>query len=334
MPPIFDAILANPTTEYVVAALVGLFFGDLIFRGLRAVFWFTAGVVIVALMVPVFAVGMLAAILTFFLRPPLRLLAAHLTGRRTPAVHGSEHAEPHPGGGASLPSTTDTAEAMPDDAAEADPNDWAPAWVRTPILVCSGLLGKSFAVARANLRRALDGDAAAAVSAPSGPVASREAASGNPAPDDLPTFGSDLASEDTCWVLPDSPTVDAAPPCEQEHNLAPDDDGAWAVSSCPPAEAFPTCDLEVDADDAPPEATPVAPRIVVLEMPAALVRSMQEWAADEDVPLRTQVMRELDGDTLLVKFLFRDATVALLAEERLEQMVAMRSWLGVTTGLS
>jgi hypothetical protein len=35
-----------------------------------------------------------------------------------------------------------------------------------------------------------------------------------------------------------------------------------------------------------------------------------------------------------VKFLFRDATVALLAEERLEQMVAMRSWLGVTTGLS
>jgi hypothetical protein len=90
----------------------------------------------------------------------------------------------------------------------------------------------------------------------------------------------------------------------------------------------------VDADDAPPEATPVAPRIVVLEMPASLVRSMQEWAEDEDVPLRVQVMRDLDGDKLLAKFIFRDATVAALAEERLEQMVALRSWLGVTTGLS
>jgi hypothetical protein len=127
--------------------------------------------------------------------------------------------------------------------------------------------------------------------------------------------------------------VDGSTGCDLDSDPTRDEDEPWVAASRPLADPFSCHNSEEDAADGP-EATPVAPRIVVLEMPASLVRSMQEWAEDEDVPLRAQVMRELDGDKLLAKFIFRDATVAALAEERLEQMVAMRSWLGVTTGLS
>jgi hypothetical protein len=299
MPPALEVTASHHAMWDVAIVLWGLLLAPYVFRALRAVGWFTCVAVLVTLMIPLYVAGVLAAVATFFVRLATRLAA----GDGTPEATA--------------------------------PDDWAPAWVRTPILACAAPLGKAFGAALRNLRHALYNDAEAAAAPPApGPATAPAATDGDPAPAECAPFGPDDASDDDeSWVLPGSPLVDGSTGCDLDSAPTRDEDEPWVAASRPLAEPFSSCDEEEDAAEVP-EAMPVAPRIVVLEMPASLVRSMQEWAEDEEVPLRVQVMRELDGDKLLAKFIFRDATVAALAEERLEQMVAMRSWLGVTTGLS
>jgi hypothetical protein len=77
------------------------------------------------------------------------------------------------------------------------------------------------------------------------------------------------------------------------------------------------------------------PLIVEAELPMAMLRSLEEWVADEQIPVVMKVSRDIPPDRVEVELVFRDPACSVRTKARLDAMVAMRKWVaGTSTGLT